>query len=217
MWTVMKCASYQSIRGLLQGVVTWKAEVAEQDLLHFKVKLICFVDTLMMLTSINIKPALLLSLLKQTQALARSIMLTVHEGRVCDCELWGINTPALSPWGEMLKTLLTDGRSSFKHKQVFSLEIQSGQCSHPPAIYKSLVTLFAARQCTGLYYSFSIASTETLCSQCELTQELLEATLMCGLTPTLHLLLLSRALHSRSNANVGLVCSWLGTIFPLQI
>lgn len=52
----------------------------QQVLLFSKVKLICFVDTLMTPTSVNIKPALLFSLLEQTQTLARSIMLTIHEG-----------------------------------------------------------------------------------------------------------------------------------------
>lgn len=61
-----------------------KDEVMKQDLQRTKVKLICFVDTLMTLTSVNIKLALLFSLLEQTQALARSIMLTMREGeRVC--------------------------------------------------------------------------------------------------------------------------------------
>lgn len=84
---------------LERGVASWKAEVVKWDL-RSKVKLICFVDTLMTLTSVNIKPALLFSLLEQAQALARSIMLTIHEGWACDCVLWGINMPALSPWGK---------------------------------------------------------------------------------------------------------------------
>ena len=45
-----------------------------------KVKLICFVDKLMTLTSLNVKPALLFTLLEQSQALARSIVLPLREG-----------------------------------------------------------------------------------------------------------------------------------------
>lgn len=132
---VMKQASYQTLWCSFCGVRLWKAQVVERDLLRSKVKLICFVDTLMTLASVNIKPALLFSLLEQIQALAWSIMLTIHEGWVCDCVLWGINTLALSPWG--VKALLIDGRSSFGRQQ-FS----------PSHIH--LVRVLAFRQLTGL-------------------------------------------------------------------
>lgn len=48
----------------LMLVVTRQAEVVKQDLRRSKVKLICFVDTLMTPTSVNIKPALFFSLLE---------------------------------------------------------------------------------------------------------------------------------------------------------
>lgn len=65
---------------------------------------------------------------------------------------------------EELNTLLTDGRSSFKHQQL-SLR----DSSWAPAIHKSLVSLFAA----------CIASRETSRSLRELTQMIL----MYGLAP----------------------------------
>lgn len=89
-------------------------EVWSGPLPRAKVKLICFVDTLMTLTSVNIKPALHFSLLEQTQASARSIMLTILEGRACDCVRGGFNMLAGSPWGEKLNGLLTDGRPLFQ-------------------------------------------------------------------------------------------------------
>lgn len=60
----MKQASYQSVWCLLQGVVTWQAEAVKRDLLYSKVKLICFFDTPMTLTPVNIRPALFFSLLE---------------------------------------------------------------------------------------------------------------------------------------------------------
>ena len=94
-------------------------EVWSGPLPHAKVKLICFVDTLMTLTSVNIKPALYFSLLERTQASARSIMLTILEGRVCDRVHGGFNMLAGGPWGEKLKGLLADGRPLFQTPNSF--------------------------------------------------------------------------------------------------
>lgn len=73
-------------------------EVVKRGLPCSKVKLICFVDKLMTLTSVNIKPALFSSLLEQTKTSARSIMQTIHEGeRVIAC------SDALICWLEVLE------------------------------------------------------------------------------------------------------------------
>lgn len=179
----MKQASYHSVWCLLRGVVTWKAEVVERYLLPFKVKLICFVDTLMTLTSVNIKSALLFFLLGQIQALARSIMLTIHEWRVCDCVLPGIDTFALSPWGG--NALLTDGRSSLKHHR-FPL----GDPSWAALLLVCNLQVSCEVSCTACVESISFPA----CAPFR------------NVKADLDVWPCSRTFHSRSDANVGLVC-----------
>ena len=151
----MKQASYQSVWCLLRGVVTRQAEVVKRDLLRSKVKLICFVDTLMTLTSVNIKPALFFSLLEAKPRRRRDPSCRPYMRAECVIAC----SEAIICWRfevlEEQSVLPTDGRSSFKHQR-FSL----WDSSWAPAIHKSLVSLFAA----------CIASSETSHSLRELTQ-----------------------------------------------
>lgn len=92
----------------------------------------------MTMTSVNKKAALLLFLLERTQALAQSIMLTVHKGWACNRVLGGINKLALSPWGEKLNTQM-DVPLSFKHQQLSLRDPFSGELLRSPAVSCELV------------------------------------------------------------------------------
>lgn len=87
-----------------------------------KVEPICFVDTLMMLTSVNIKPALLFSRWSEP---------AIHHahrvrGRACARVLRGVNALPLSPWSEKLNTLLRVQRPSFIRQHFFPWRSVSG-------------------------------------------------------------------------------------------
>lgn len=120
-----------------------------------KVKLICFVDTLTTLTSVNIEPALFSSLSEQNQASAWSITLTIRE---VECVI--VCSEALICWLEVLeekKAKRTSHRwtSIFQIPNSFPAEMHLGQRSCSPVIYKSLVSLFAARQCAEICCLYS--------------------------------------------------------------
>lgn len=135
---------------------------------RFKVKLICFVDTLMTLTSVNIKPTLLFSLLEQTQALARSIMLTIH-GCATAC------SEALICWLQVLE------ERSWAHFSQMDVQFSLRDPSWGSTALLLACDLQVSCElicCQAVYWALLLshrASSETSHSQRELTQRVVRA------------------------------------------
>lgn len=123
---------------------------------------------------------------------------------------------ALICWLEVLeeksRTLSSQMDVPLSNSNSFPLEMHLGQRSCSAAICKSLVSLFAARQRTGLGCLYS--EQWNISFPVWAHSELLGSILMDVIAPTFLLLLSSRALHSRNHANAGLVCGWRELFFP---
>lgn len=169
----------------------------------------------MTMTSVNKKAALLLFLLERTQALAQSIMLTVHKGWACNRVLGGINKLALSPWGEKLNTQM-DVPLSFKHQQLSLRDPFSGELLRSPAVSCELVCRLLALYLAQVPAQWAAEPRKRAASRRlrELTLESLGRFPMYLFTPAFRLLLSCGALVLQTmQMLVECVVGW-GLFFP---